>query len=125
MKALWFVLFFAGLACAANSAQDVKPIDATRAIIQAFDTHSIVMFGEVHANKQEYEFLRALVSFPQFADKVDDIVVEYETLYIKRLWIATSPVKTCPSKKSRRLGGIRWRWALYHRSILPCTKPSG
>src|SRR5438876_791655 len=83
------------------------------------------LFGEVHANKQEYEFLRALVSFPQFADKVDDIVVEYETLYIKRLWIATSPVKTCPSKKSRRLGGIRWRWALYHRSILPCTKPSG
>jgi hypothetical protein len=35
------------------------------------------MFGEVHANKQEYEFLRRLVSSPQFADKVDDIVVEY------------------------------------------------
>ena len=84
MKALWFVLFFAGLACVANSAQDVKPIDATRAIMQAFDTHSIVMFGEVHANKQEYEFLRALVSFPQFADKVDDIVVEYgNSLYQK------------------------------------------
>ena len=84
MKTLWFVLFFAGLTCAANSAQDVKPVDATRAIIQAFDTHSIVMFGEVHANKQEYEFLRALVSFPQFADKVDDIVVEYgNSLYQK------------------------------------------
>src|SRR5882762_9659546 len=84
MKALWFVFFFAGLTCAANSAQDVKPVDATRAIIQAFDTHSIVMFGEVHANKQEYEFLRALVSFPQFADKVDDIVVEYgNSLYQK------------------------------------------
>jgi len=84
MKALWFVLFFAGSVCAANSAQDVKPVDATRAIIQAFDTHSIVLFGEVHANKQEYEFLRALVSSPQFADKVDDIVVEYgNSLYQK------------------------------------------
>jgi hypothetical protein len=84
MKALWFVLFFVGCACAVSSAQDVKPLDATRTIIQAFDTHSIVMFGEVHANKQEYEFLRALVSSPQFADKVDDIVVEYgNSLYQK------------------------------------------
>jgi|SRR5271167_1355069 len=84
MKALWLVLFFAGLGCAVSSAQDVKPVDASRAIIQAFDSHSIVMFGEVHANKQEYEFLRALVSSPEFADKVDDIVVEYgNSLYQK------------------------------------------
>jgi hypothetical protein len=84
MKASWLVLFFAGLVAAVSSAQDVKPVDATRVIIQVFDTHSIVMFGEVHANKQEYEFLRALVSSPQFADKVDDIVVEYgNSLYQK------------------------------------------
>ena len=84
MKTFCLVLFFFGLVCAPSSAQDVKPVDGTLAIIQAFDTHSIVMFGEVHANKQEYQFLRALVSSPQLADKVDDIVVEYgNSLYQK------------------------------------------
>jgi len=84
MKILSLVLLFAGFICAGSSAQDAKPADATRAIIQAFDTHSLVMFGEVHANKQEYEFLRALVSSPQLADRVDDIVVEYgNSLYQK------------------------------------------
>jgi hypothetical protein len=84
MKILPLVLLFAGFICAGSSAQDAKPADATRAIIQAFDTHSLVMFGEVHANKQEYEFLRALVSSPQLADRVDDIVVEYgNSLYQK------------------------------------------
>jgi hypothetical protein len=84
MKADGLLLFFVGLVSAVSSAQDIKPLDATRAIIQALDNHSIVMFGEVHANKQEYEFLRTLVSSPQFADKVDDIVVEYgNSLYQK------------------------------------------
>jgi hypothetical protein len=42
------------------------------------------MFAEVHENKQEYEFLRALVMSPQFAEKVDDIVVEFgNSLYQK------------------------------------------
>jgi hypothetical protein len=61
-----------------------QPQDAAHAFIQAFDSHSIVMFGEAHGNKQEYEFLRSLVSSPQFADRVDDIVVEYgNSLYQK------------------------------------------
>src|SRR5260370_17071640 len=102
MKALWPVLFFAGLVCAVSSAQDVKPVDATRAIIRAFNTHSIVMFGEVHANNQEYEFLRALVSSPQFADKVADIVVEYgNSLYQKVVdrYIAGDDVPIKPPQK--------------------------
>jgi hypothetical protein len=84
MKILPLVLLSAAFFCPGSPAQDAKPVDATRAIIQGFDTHSLVMFGEVHENKQEYEFLRALVSSPQFADKVDDIVVEYgNSLYQK------------------------------------------
>jgi hypothetical protein len=43
-----------------------------------------MMFGEVHENKPEYEFLCALVASPQFADKLDDIVVEFgNSLYQK------------------------------------------
>jgi hypothetical protein len=61
-----------------------KPEDATRAIIAAFSSHNIVMFGEAHGNKQEYEWLDELVSTPAFEDKVDDIVVEFgNSLYQK------------------------------------------
>jgi len=35
------------------------------------------MFGEAHGCKQEYEWLRDLVRTPEFADRVDDIVVEF------------------------------------------------
>jgi hypothetical protein len=54
-----------------------NPQDATMAMIRAFDRHDIVMFGEVHGSKQEYEWLCKLVSTPGFADRVDDIVVEF------------------------------------------------
>jgi hypothetical protein len=61
-----------------------KPENATAAVLRAFDTHDIVMFGEIHGNKQEYEWLRSLVATPEFADRVDDIVVEFgNSLYQK------------------------------------------
>jgi hypothetical protein len=54
-----------------------NPQDATVAMLQAFQTHDIVMFGEAHGSKQEYEWLCKLVNTPEFADRVDDIVVEF------------------------------------------------
>jgi hypothetical protein len=51
--------------------------DATTAVLQAFHTHNVVMFGEAHGGKQEYEWLCRLVNAPGFADRVDDIVVEF------------------------------------------------
>jgi hypothetical protein len=51
--------------------------DATAAVLHAFRTHDIVMFGELHGDKQEYEWLCRLVQSPQFRDRVDDIVVEF------------------------------------------------
>ena len=63
---------------------DAKPKDATSAVIQALNTHKIVMFGETHGNVQEYEWLCKLVGTPEFADRVDDIVVEFgNSLYQK------------------------------------------
>jgi hypothetical protein len=78
MKYLCLLLLFFSTSLHSVDAQDeIKPEDATRAIIRAFENHSIVMLGEVHGNKQEYEFLRSLVASPDFEDRVDDLVLEY------------------------------------------------
>lgn len=67
-----------------NAKVATKPEHAATAIIRAFDTHQIVMLGEIHANREEYEWLRTLVSTPEFADRVDDIVLEFgNSLYQK------------------------------------------
>lgn len=61
-----------------------KPEDATTAVLRAFETHDLVLFGEIHGNKQEYQWLETLVAAPEFADRVDDIVVEFgNSLYQK------------------------------------------
>lgn len=53
-------------------------------MLRAFETHNIVMIGEMHGNKQKYEWLRSLVGTPEFADRVDDIVMEFgNSLYQK------------------------------------------
>jgi hypothetical protein len=77
MKYLCLLFLFSASLFAANAQEQIKSDDATRAIIRAFDSHSIVMLGEVHGNKQEYEFLRRLVALPDFESRVDDLVLEY------------------------------------------------
>jgi hypothetical protein len=63
---------------------DQRVENPTAAVVRAFETHDIVMFGEIHGNKQEYEWLRSLVATPEFADRVDDIIVEFgNSLYQK------------------------------------------
>ncbi len=57
---------------------------ATAAMIEAIGAHQIVMFGEVHGNKQEYEWLCELVKNREFSQRVDDIIVEFgNSLYQK------------------------------------------
>lgn len=63
------------LVCQAQQEPSLQP--ATPAVLQAFRSHSIVMLGENHGNKQEYDWLRSLVATPEFADRVDDIVMEF------------------------------------------------
>src|SRR5262245_13218415 len=76
-----FLLVFTSLSC---DRTDAKPKDASLFVLQAFDTHDIVMLGEIHWNKQEYDWLRSMVSSPEFADRVDDIVMEFgNSLYQK------------------------------------------
>ena len=72
------LFLFTGLTtlCVAQVRQP-DPQPATTAVLRAFDTHNIVMFGEYHGCKQEHEWLRELAGTPEFADRVDDIVVEF------------------------------------------------
>ncbi|HLJ48073.1 MAG TPA: hypothetical protein VKU01_18785 [Bryobacteraceae bacterium] len=80
------LLLLALACCAAAQDREPKPQPANAAVIRAFDTHNIVMFGEWHACTQEHEWLRAFVSTPEFADRVDDIVVEFgNSLYQKSI----------------------------------------
>jgi uncharacterized iron-regulated protein len=79
---MWFrttmlagVSVMAGALCSAQSTS--KPQNATAAILEAFDTHDVVALGEMHGNKQLYEWLRSLVTTSAFADRVDDIVMEF------------------------------------------------
>ncbi len=74
--ALAFTAFLIFLSPVCGAQADLKPQNATTAVLRAFDTHDLVLLGEIHGNKQEYEWLRALVASPEFSDRVDDIVVE-------------------------------------------------
>jgi hypothetical protein len=81
---LTFTKIFAALSLVCSAQANPKPENATAAVLRAFEKHDIVMFGEIHGNKQEYEWLRSLVATPPFADRVDDIVVEFgNSLYQK------------------------------------------
>jgi uncharacterized iron-regulated protein len=61
-----------------------RPKNASAVVLQAFETHDIVILGEIHWNKQEYEWLQSLVANPEFADRVDDVVMELgNSLYQK------------------------------------------
>lgn len=58
-------------------AQTSTPQDPVNGIIKLFDTYRIVMLGEIHECRQQYDLLRRLVAAPGFADHVNDIVVEF------------------------------------------------
>lgn len=61
----------------ARGQAELKVLSATPAVIKLFESHDIVMLGESHGSKQEYDWLRSLVANPQFADVIDDIAVEF------------------------------------------------
>ena len=56
---------------------DPSPKNASAVVLEAFETHDIVMLGEIHWNKQEYEWLQSLIAKSEFADRVDDVVMEF------------------------------------------------
>src|SRR6266496_4330522 len=87
------LLFALASLCLAQA--DPAPQNASAVVLRAFETHDIVTLGEIHWNKQEYEWLQSLVANPEFADRVDDVVMEFgNSLYQKSVdrYIAGEPV---------------------------------
>lgn len=74
---LMFVLALITLRSSYTAQGDPRSENATAAVLRAFETHDLVMIGEIHGNKQEYDWLRSLVASPEFANRVNDIVVEF------------------------------------------------
>lgn len=58
-------------------AQEPSPQDPAQGIVKLFDTYRIVMLGEIHESRQEYDVLGRLLADPGFPQRVNDIVVEF------------------------------------------------
>jgi hypothetical protein len=56
------------------SAAQIRSEDPVPAITKAFEVHEIVMVGDLHGNKQEYDLLQKLIGSADFADKANDIL---------------------------------------------------
>lgn len=56
--------------------ENAKPQDAVGAILKLFDSYRIVMLGEFHQSIQEHDLFKALVESPDFAGRVQDVVIE-------------------------------------------------
>ena len=68
---------FAILICALVRAQGPAPEKPVEGIVKLFDTYRIVMLGEIHGCRQQYELLDKLIATPAFAERVNDIVLEF------------------------------------------------
>jgi hypothetical protein len=61
------------LVCRLQAQREQDPVTA---ILQLYEQHPIVMFGEVHGCVQENALLQKLVTSPEFAARVNDVVIE-------------------------------------------------
>lgn len=69
--------FYLLLLCFPGCAQNPAPQDPVRGIVKLFDTYRIVMLGEIHECRQEYDLLGKLIAAPGFAGRVNDVVMEF------------------------------------------------
>jgi hypothetical protein len=71
------LMFICLMICGQSRAQTPAPQDPVEGIVRLFDTYRIVMLGEIHGSRQEWDLLRKLVAAPGFAERVNDIVMEF------------------------------------------------
>ncbi len=70
-RAIWLFL-----ACALAITPNPVPQDPVKGIVNLFGTYRIVMLGEIHECRQQYDLLSKLIATPGFSERVNDIVVE-------------------------------------------------
>jgi hypothetical protein len=72
------LLFLSGMSTSAQTrAENPKPINAVRGILDAFKQHPVVIIGEAHWLRQPGEFYVRLIRDREFQETVQDIVVEF------------------------------------------------
>ena len=76
-SAVIVLLMFWPLIPPAIGAQTPGPRNPIDSIAKLFDTYRIVMLGEIHACRQQYDLLDRLIADLAFAERVNDIVVEF------------------------------------------------
>ena len=81
MRLLATALLLPGALIIAASPPPVPATDPIRAIIAAFDHANLVGLGERHTSIDDLEFRLRLIRDPAFANKVDDIVIEFASPY--------------------------------------------
>jgi hypothetical protein len=59
LNLLGLAVLLAMTATPSNAQTEPKIESAAPAVVQAFQSHDIVMLGEPHGNKQEYDWLRS------------------------------------------------------------------
>ena len=82
----------------------VTPIDA---ILEAFDTHSLVGLSDAHGNEQAHAFLLALIRDPRFPLAANDILVELAAHGIRTWRTGSSEERTCRIRRCVKCGGTR------------------
>src|SRR5690349_7425674 len=61
----------------APMARSAEPASASAELAKQFDTHPLVMVGELHRSRELHGFLQQLLHDPAFICRVDDVVVEF------------------------------------------------
>jgi hypothetical protein len=72
---LSLVIFW--MSCGQSRAQATPVQDPVAGMVALFDTYRIVMLGEIHGCTQEWKMLEQLVAAPGFAERVNDVVMEF------------------------------------------------
>jgi hypothetical protein len=95
------------LMCSLVRAQNPTPGDPVERIVNLFDTYRIVMLGEIHECRQEYDLLRKLVATPAFTERVNDIVVEFGNARYQDVIDRYISGESMPIEQAQKAGAIR------------------
>jgi hypothetical protein len=60
-----------------DDGEELAPVDAAAAVIEAIGDYPLVALGEYHLMQEWHDFMATLLRRPEFAENVDDIVVEF------------------------------------------------
>jgi len=77
MRCTLALLIVMAAGCRAPVAAQPPAEPAIRGVLGAIDAHQIVLLGESHRSTAFHHFVRELVQTPEFANRVNDIVVEF------------------------------------------------